>query len=94
MQTATDARPARKVVHVIDRACANRHQKRRVFHAKAASSFSLFHTYLTAVDRGRATERGKMSLEEHWELQFEHIDWNDIVDAELDGDVEALEDLR
>ena len=28
------------------------------------------------------------------ELQFEHIDWNDIVDAELSGDQEALESLR
>ena len=28
------------------------------------------------------------------ELQFEHIDWNDIVDAELSGDQDALEVLR
>ena len=28
------------------------------------------------------------------ELQFEHIDWNDIVDAELSGDQEALDSLR
>lgn len=28
------------------------------------------------------------------ELQFEHIDWNDIVEAELSGDQEALEVLR
>ena len=35
-----------------------------------------------------------MSQNEKWELQFEHIDWNDIVDAELEGDVQALEDLK
>ena len=28
------------------------------------------------------------------ELQFEHIDWNDIVDAELSGHQEALDSLR
>lgn len=35
-----------------------------------------------------------MAQDDQWELQFEHIDWNDIVDAELDGDTKALEDLR
>lgn len=35
-----------------------------------------------------------MSEAEQWELQFEHIDWNDIVDAELDGDTQALEELK
>lgn len=28
------------------------------------------------------------------ELQYEHIDWSDIVDAELSGDQEALRMLR
>ena len=35
-----------------------------------------------------------MSLDQEWELQYEHIDWNDIVDAELEGDSQALEDLK
>ena len=42
----------------------------------------------------RVSERGKMSQDEQWELQFEHIDWNDIVDAELEGDTKALDDLK
>ena len=29
-----------------------------------------------------------------FEPQYEHIDWNDIVDAELSGDQETLELLR
>ena len=28
------------------------------------------------------------------QLQYEHIDWSDIVDAELSGDQEALRELR
>lgn len=33
--------------------------------------------------------------EENWEgLQFEHIDWNDIVEAEQKGDTDALLLLR
>lgn len=28
------------------------------------------------------------------ELEFEHIDWNDIVDAEQSGDQSALDQLR
>ena len=28
------------------------------------------------------------------ELEYEHIDWNEIVDAELSGDQGALEQLK
>ena len=43
--------------------------------------------------RGKKVLRYKMVTcqEENWEgLQFEHIDWNDIVEAELRGDSDAL----
>ena len=29
-----------------------------------------------------------------WEPQFEHIDWNDIVDAEQEGDFDKLKSLK
>ena len=29
-----------------------------------------------------------------WEPEFEHIDWNDIVDAEQDGDFDKLKSLK
>lgn len=35
-----------------------------------------------------------MDLDYELELQYEHIDWNDIVDAEQSGDQETLELLR
>lgn len=35
-----------------------------------------------------------MSEDDQWELRFEHIDWNEIVDAELTGDTKALEELE
>lgn len=44
-----------------------------------------------------ARERQKTRRGSHWnemELQYEHIDWNDIVDAELSGDQETLCMLR
>lgn len=31
---------------------------------------------------------------EDFELQFEHIDWNEIVEAELSGDQDSLQKLR
>ena len=35
-----------------------------------------------------------MSMELELELQYERIDWGDIVEAELSGDQEALRELR
>ena len=40
------------------------------------------------------TTKGGQDTEETMELQYEHIDWGDIVEAELSGDQEALRKLR
>lgn len=79
-------------------------KKRRVFHGKGCHSYHFFTLFPTACwcsflqstasHSVSHKEKEKMSQNEKWELQFEHIDWNDIVDAELEGDVQALEDLK
>ena len=46
----------------------------------------------------RARDRERMQVQDkkqEWmDLQYEHIDWNDIIDAEMSGDVDALLLLR
>ena len=75
----------------------NKNKKGGCFTGKAASFPTFSHyshrrTYLCL--RHRLRERKKMSEDQQWQLEFEHIDWNDIVEAELEGNTQALEDLK
>lgn len=46
------------------------------------------------VDRTRFRVSPTQTAMADMELEFEHIDWNDIVDAELSGDQSMLDQLR
>ena len=36
----------------------------------------------------------KLEASPNWEPEFEHISWNEIVDADLEGDLDKLQSLK